>query len=518
MNKQFSYLAVIFIGLVLVFGLIFGFWIRKSNVQVDNLKDENRRLTTERGKLTEEVSLLKTRVSQGEQVIKNQRNKIQEINELKEEIERQYMAKVDEAEEYKRLASEREAHIGRLQKRLRETEETLQKEVSLLKTRVSQGEQVIKNQRNKIQEINELKEETERQYMAKVDEAEEYKRLASEREAHIGRLQKRLRETEETLQKTEKKMQVTISDLTSRQQNLLQQLNEAKAYQIRLKQVQATAQKLAEDKNAAERDLKIQEQVVAQMREKQERLLQELTDARAEKIRLNEVIERHQRQAEKSQKRLRELSQTHQDLQLRVKTLLGETNLARAQTEQLATQKVQIGYQLEEVKATAKKLEKAKTKAERTIQIQQQLIKSLKEEIAAGQVKIAQLASGTTIRLRDKIFFDSGKASIKASGLGILTKIGETLKKIQDKHIQVEGHTDTRPIGWKLREKYATNWELSAARAANIVRYLIDEVGIDPTRVSGAGYAFYQPIAPNDTPEGQRQNRRVEFVLIPLRK
>ncbi len=82
----------------------------------------------------------------------------------------------------------------------------------------------------------------------------------------------------------------------------------------------------------------------------------------------------------------------------------------------------------------------------------------------------------------------------------------------------MEGHTDSRPLRWEYREKYPTNWELSAARAAIIVRYLIDNVGIDATRLSAVGYGLYQPVASNDSPEGQQANRRVEFTLLPLRR
>ena len=93
----------------------------------------------------------------------------------------------------------------------------------------------------------------------------------------------------------------------------------------------------------------------------------------------------------------------------------------------------------------------------------------------------------------------------------------KTLKTIRDKRIQVEGHTDSRPLRWDYREKFPTNWELSAARAAIIVRYLIDNVGIDATRLSAVGYGLYQPVASNDSPEGQQANRRVEFALLPIR-
>jgi len=197
--------------------------------------------------------------------------------------------------------------------------------------------------------------------------------------------------------------------------------------------------------------------------------------------------------------------------------LSGQLELISAEAEDLAKAKAQLSGQLESISAEAEELAKAKKDREEALRNQQKLIDSLKKEIDTGQVKIARLAGLTTVRLEDKILFDSSRASIKESGLGILKKVGEALQQIKDKHIQVQGHTDSRSIRWELQELYPTNWELSAARAATIVRYLIDEVGIDPARLSAAGYAFHQPLTSNDTPEGQRENRRVEFALLPLR-
>jgi len=238
------------------------------------------------------------------------------------------------------------------------------------------------------------------------------------------------------------------------------------------------------------------------------------------------------------QDRAAELSKAHQGLRKRNETLLLDMNESKKQTQELligknqlsgqlelisaeatelARAKSQLSSQLELVSAEADGLAKAKKDREEALRNQQKLIESLKYEIDAGQVKIARLAGLTTVRLEDKILFSSSKASIKESGLGVLKKIGEALQQIKDKHIQVQGHTDSRPLRWELQGKYPTNWELSAARAATIVRYLIDEVGIDPARLSAAGYAFHQPLASNDTPEGQQENRRVEFALLPLR-
>jgi chemotaxis protein MotB len=222
-------------------------------------------------------------------------------------------------------------------------------------------------------------------------------------------------------------------------------------------------------------------------------------------------------EAEKYRLQLDKLNQANRESQEQINTLLEKINKGKAHTQQLATERTQLTDQLKQIKSVAEELAGAKERAERTIQIRNQLVKSLKKEIAAGQVKITQLSGQTVIRLKEKILFDSGYASIKASGSDVLAKIGKTLEKIRDRHIQVEGHTDTHPIKWELGEKYPTNWELSTARATTIVRYLIDEVGIEATRLSAAGYAFYRSIASNDTPEGRQENRRVEFALLPLR-
>jgi chemotaxis protein MotB len=90
------------------------------------------------------------------------------------------------------------------------------------------------------------------------------------------------------------------------------------------------------------------------------------------------------------------------------------------------------------------------------------------------------------------------------------------LKDVKDKRIQVEGHTDNVRIVSSLKKKFPTNWELSTARATEVVRYLQEAGGIAPKLLSATGYSEYQPVAPNDTDEGKHKNRRIEIVLLPL--
>jgi chemotaxis protein MotB len=145
----------------------------------------------------------------------------------------------------------------------------------------------------------------------------------------------------------------------------------------------------------------------------------------------------------------------------------------------------------------------------------QALNQQLQAEIQADQVRIKQLQGRLTVTLVDEIVFSSGSAEMNAKGRATLDKIVGTLQSVTDKRIVVRGYTDNEPIGAALRSRYPTNWELSTARASDVVRFLQGK-GIDPTRLEAAGYGEYQPVAPNSTPDGRRQNRRIDIVLTDL--
>ena len=114
---------------------------------------------------------------------------------------------------------------------------------------------------------------------------------------------------------------------------------------------------------------------------------------------------------------------------------------------------------------------------------------------------------------RHSHLFDSGQADLKPEGEAILRKVAEVLAQQPDVKIHVIGHTDNVPTS--ASGPFPSNWELSAARALAVVHSLQDG-GVDPTRISAAGYAEFQPIAGNETPEGRSLNRRIEIVLVPL--
>jgi chemotaxis protein MotB len=164
---------------------------------------------------------------------------------------------------------------------------------------------------------------------------------------------------------------------------------------------------------------------------------------------------------------------------------------------------------VDELSTSKKKLEAAKADLEKRSAEYSQLATSLQTEIESGRVELSELKGKLTVKMKDKILFASGSATVGKDGLAALAKVAEALRGVQGKVIRVEGHTDNVPTGGA---PWASNWELSTARALAVVRALQDK-GVDPTRLAAAGYAEYQPIAENETPEGRSMNRRIEIVL-----
>jgi chemotaxis protein MotB len=139
----------------------------------------------------------------------------------------------------------------------------------------------------------------------------------------------------------------------------------------------------------------------------------------------------------------------------------------------------------------------------------------MKDEIAKGDISLSQDGGRLRVGLVDKILFDSGEAEISRRGDEVLARVGAVLAAIDDKQIQVSGHTDRTPISDKLTAQFPTNWELSTARAINVVRFLSEKAGVPPQRLVASGYGEYHPIANNKTAAGRAKNRRIEILLTP---
>jgi chemotaxis protein MotB len=142
--------------------------------------------------------------------------------------------------------------------------------------------------------------------------------------------------------------------------------------------------------------------------------------------------------------------------------------------------------------------------------LQDELQKSLQDEINLHTIAIHREREGLVISLREFGFFDSGSAALKPSAMAAFERIASILSA-RKCALRLEGHTDNIPIH---TGQMASNWELSTARSTELVRLLIQKYNFAPQRLSAAGYAQYHPIADNTTPQGRAQNRRVDIVIL----
>lgn len=142
---------------------------------------------------------------------------------------------------------------------------------------------------------------------------------------------------------------------------------------------------------------------------------------------------------------------------------------------------------------------------------------SLREQIEAREIRIEEIEGKLKVTLVDKILFDTGSVLINKRGKEVLSDLADSIRGNKDQNIVVEGHTDDVPIGLALIEKYPTNWELSAARAIEVVRFLQEKGWLEPERLAASAFSYYRPVSTNDTADGRRQNRRIEIILLPER-
>ena len=141
------------------------------------------------------------------------------------------------------------------------------------------------------------------------------------------------------------------------------------------------------------------------------------------------------------------------------------------------------------------------------------LVRDLDQEVKKGQLQVRQYKDMLTVEVAEQLFFDSGRATLKESGKALLKKLGEALKGHDDKVIRVVGHTDNVPIGKAMQAQFPSNWDLSAARATTVVRFL-EGAGVPSERLLASGRGEHSPVASNDDPDGRRKNRRIEITLI----
>ena len=200
-----------------------------------------------------------------------------------------------------------------------------------------------------------------------------------------------------------------------------------------------------------------------------------------------------------------QLEQDKSNLQAQISKLQSDNNRLSETIDGLKMELRQEKLAVQQKEGEISELEKTRREIE----------SSLKEQIAQKEIKLEEIEGKLKVTFVDKILFDSGSVMIKPKGQEVLLKLADSFRDNEDQNIVVEGHTDNVQIGSALLDRFPTNWELSTARATAVVRFLQEKGNIAPRRLTASGFSFYQPVASNETPEGRKQNRRIEIILVP---
>lgn len=164
-----------------------------------------------------------------------------------------------------------------------------------------------------------------------------------------------------------------------------------------------------------------------------------------------------------------------------------------------------------EIKRLNEELDRLVKGREALLKIQSLLNAEMNQEIEDNELSITLAPRGLVISLPDRTLFESGGASLKPSARTRLARIAQILKSAAgNRKIYIEGHTDSDPI---RLSRWRSNWELSTARALEVLHYFSDEAGLDSRQLAATGYGEYQPVSELSSPEDKAKNRRVEVLI-----
>jgi chemotaxis protein MotB len=225
---------------------------------------------------------------------------------------------------------------------------------------------------------------------------------------------------------------------------------------------------------------------------------------------------------------LRETQARLQAMEEERQNLEAQRDQLQADIEKCEKVNATLSESIKNLAVRAQKLKMELEKQKSVVYLQDQVIKllddtrktiesSLKDQIASQGIELVESEDQLKVVLVDRILYDPGSVEVNEDGKNLLRTLADTFKRDDQYHIVVEGHSDNLPLSGPLKEKYPTNWELSAARAASVVRFLQWKCGIEPERLSLRGYSYYRPVTANDTEKGRSQNRRIEIILGPPR-
>ncbi len=205
-------------------------------------------------------------------------------------------------------------------------------------------------------------------------------------------------------------------------------------------------------------------------------------------------------------------------LENQIKDLNDKIANLNSQNSQLGKQTAEQQNQLSQSKETLEQQQKRLQQLQALLEQQKAASDELKNKMTealkgfnSSDLSVFQKNGKVYVRLSENLLFPSGSAVVNPKGIDALSKLAAVLNLNSDVAVNIEGHTDSIPI----RGRFKDNWDLSTARANSIVRVLVDNYKVDPTRVIASGHSYYDPIDTNSTTQGRAQNRRTEIILSP---
>jgi chemotaxis protein MotB len=243
-----------------------------------------------------------------------------------------------------------------------------------------------------------------------------------------------------------------------------------------------------------------------------------LSKAQADIGHLNDAIAQLQALSDQEKKALADSAGTAKELQTKLDNAIATSAQLKKELERLGknadallAEKGGLASALLDAKARLEELRKAQAAAAARAQLYKEVLAKFQKMIDAGQLRIALRNGKMVIQLANDVLFDSGHTELKPAGQQALGQVAVIFRGIADRKFQVAGDTDNVPIH---TDRYPSNWELSTARAVEVVRYLVAQ-GVRPDALSAAGYGEFDPVAPNVDAADRARNRRIEITLQP---
>jgi chemotaxis protein MotB len=237
----------------------------------------------------------------------------------------------------------------------------------------------------------------------------------------------------------------------------------------------------------------------------------ELDQSLSREKRLEEEVARLKQEIARLQQSLEESRKKNDDAATAIGELKERLTKLGQNVDQLSSEKGRLAAGLEESEKRLEELRRQKAAAEARAATFRGLVEKLRSMIDSGQLKVSIRNGRMLIVLPNDVLFDSGRTDLRVAGQATLKQVALVLAGIADRRFLVAGHTDNVPIH---TARFPSNWELSTARAVEVAKLLIAG-GMKAEGLGAAGYAEFDPVGTNGTPEGRALNRRIEIILEP---